>query len=67
MFLLTLERCRVPGGRDRHAIHVMLYHVVPGVAAYSTDLTDGQVIPTLEGSDLTVDLGQGPEASLCSC
>ena len=45
----------------------MLYHVVPGVAAYSTDLTDGQVIPTLEGSDLTVDLGQGPEASLCSC
>ena len=35
---------------------VLLYHVVPGVAAYSTDLTDGQVITTLEGSDLTVDL-----------
>ena len=39
---------------------VLLYHVVPGVAAYSTDLFDGQVIPTaLEGLGLTVDLSDG--------
>merc|ERR1712037_1022650 len=36
--------------------NVLTFHVVPGVAAKSTDLTDGQMLPTLEGSDLTVDL-----------
>ncbi|KAG7671704.1 hypothetical protein Ndes2526B_g07407 [Nannochloris sp. 'desiccata'] len=32
---------------------VLQYHVVPAVA-FSTDLTDGQVIPTLLGATLTV-------------
>eukprot|EP00884_Botryococcus_braunii_P019381 jgi/Botrbrau1/6126/Bobra.331_2s0021.1 len=37
---------------------VLKYHVVPGVAANSTSLTNGQVLPTLlTGSTLTVDLG----------
>merc|ERR1712176_832689 len=35
---------------------VLLYHVVPAVA-FSTDLTDGQVLPTLDGENtLTVDI-----------
>merc|ERR1719408_1001863 len=38
---------------------VLLYHVVPAVA-FSTDLSDGQVLPTLlEGAELTVDLTDG--------
>jgi len=37
---------------------VLLYHIVPAVA-YSTDLTDGQVLPTLNGADLVVDLSSG--------
>ena len=39
--------------------NVLLYHVVPAVA-FSTDLSDGQVLPTLlEGAELTVDLSDG--------
>merc|ERR1711907_118803 len=35
---------------------ILLYHVVPAVA-FSTDLSDGQVLPTLDGdSTLTVDI-----------
>merc|ERR1712176_849443 len=37
---------------------VLLYHVVPAVA-FSTDLTDGQVLPTLNGAELVVDLSSG--------
>merc|ERR1712118_238174 len=37
---------------------VLLYHVVPAVA-FSTDLTDGQVLPTLNGAELVVDLSRG--------
>ena len=39
---------------------MLLYHVVP-VAALSSDLSDGQVLPTLAGVDLTVDLSEGVE------
>lgn len=36
---------------------ILSYHVVPGVAALSTDLTDGQVLPTLlAGQNLTVNI-----------
>lgn len=39
---------------------VLSYHVVPGVAANSADLMDGQILPTLLGtSSLTVDLSAG--------
>ena len=37
---------------------VLLYHVVAG-AAFSTDLTDGMELLTLEGDPLTVDLSDG--------
>lgn len=33
---------------------ILTYHVVPGVAAASTDLTDGQMVTTLQGDDLTI-------------
>ena len=40
---------------------ILLYHVVPGVAAFSTDLSDGQVLPTAspDGLELIVDLEGG--------
>ena len=37
---------------------VLLYHVVDGVVP-STALSDGQVVPTLQGGTLTVDLDAG--------
>merc|ERR1712054_471260 len=37
---------------------VLLYHVVPAVA-FSTDLSNGQVLPTLNGAELVVDLTDG--------
>merc|ERR1712054_729068 len=38
---------------------ILLYHVVPGVAAFSTDLSDGQVLPMASGLDIIVDLEGG--------
>merc|ERR1712176_169394 len=37
---------------------ILLYHVVPAVA-FSSDLSDGQVLPTLNGAELVVDLTDG--------
>lgn len=37
---------------------ILLYHVV-GAKALSTDLSDGQMITTLEGTDVTVTLSEG--------
>jgi hypothetical protein len=37
---------------------ILLYHVV-GAKALSTDLSDGQMITTLQGSDLTVRISEG--------
>ncbi len=37
---------------------ILLYHVV-GAKALSTDLSDGQMIPTLEGSDVQVSITDG--------
>lgn len=33
---------------------ILTYHVVPGVAALSEGLTDGQMVTTLQGEDLTI-------------
>ncbi len=45
---------------DRELLSVILtYHVIAGVAAPSTGLTDGQVLPTVQGENLTVDLNGG--------
>ncbi|NHF58056.1 fasciclin [Flavobacteriaceae bacterium TP-CH-4] len=38
---------------------ILTYHVVSGVAAKSTDLSDGQAIGTLQGEDVTVRLEGG--------
>ncbi|MDU8886594.1 fasciclin domain-containing protein, partial [Yeosuana sp. MJ-SS3] len=35
------------------------YHVVAGAAAYSTDLSDGQMIETAQGESITVSLTGG--------
>ncbi len=40
-------------------IKVLTYHVVPGTAAFSTDLSDGQHIPTLQGENLGIVLNNG--------
>ena len=38
---------------------ILTYHVVSGIAAYSTDLSDGQMIPTAQGESVTVNLTGG--------
>ncbi|MEM9648234.1 MAG: fasciclin domain-containing protein, partial [Bacteroidota bacterium] len=38
---------------------ILTYHVISGTAAQSTDLSDGQTLTTLQGSDLTVSLDGG--------
>jgi len=40
-------------------VKVLTYHVVPDIAAFSTDLFDGQSIPTLQGENLGVNLKNG--------
>lgn len=40
---------------------VLKYHVVSGVNAQSDEITHGQVLPTLNGSTLTVDLTTGAQ------
>ena len=38
---------------------ILTYHVIAGVAAYSTDLSDGQAIETAQGQSVTVNLTGG--------
>lgn len=38
---------------------ILTYHVVSGVAAKSTDLSEGQMIPTVQGEDVTINLEGG--------
>ncbi|WP_343486776.1 fasciclin domain-containing protein [Allomuricauda sp. d1] len=40
-------------------IDILKYHVVAGTAAFSTDLTDGQMITTVNGGDVTISLDGG--------
>jgi len=45
---------------DRQLLSAILtYHVIAGVAAPSTGLTDGQVLATVQGENLSVDLDGG--------
>lgn len=39
--------------------NILTYHVVSGVAAYSTDLSDGQMISTAQGEPITINLTGG--------
>jgi len=38
---------------------ILTYHVVGGIAAKSTDLSDGQTIATVQGEEVTISLGGG--------
>lgn len=38
---------------------ILTYHVVDGVAAKSTDLTEGQTVTTIQGENLTISLAGG--------
>jgi transforming growth factor-beta-induced protein len=38
---------------------ILTYHVVPGVAARSSGLTNGQMVTTLQGDDLTIGVSGG--------
>lgn len=40
-------------------VTILTYHVVAGTAALSTDLTDGQMITTFQGEDVTVTIHEG--------
>ncbi len=40
-------------------VDILTYHVVAGTAAFSTDLSDGQSIPTVQGESVGVDLSSG--------
>jgi uncharacterized surface protein with fasciclin (FAS1) repeats len=38
---------------------VLTYHVVPGILGYSSGLTNGTVLPTVNGTNLTVTINNG--------
>ncbi|MCL6275319.1 fasciclin domain-containing protein [Muricauda sp. 2012CJ35-5] len=40
-------------------IDILTYHVVAGTAAFSTDLIDGQMIPTVSEDEVTIKLNDG--------
>ena len=40
-------------------VTILTYHVVAGAAVFSTDLSDGQVVETLLGETVVVDLSDG--------
>lgn len=40
-------------------IDILTYHVVAGTAAFSTDLMDGQMIPTVSEDEVTIKLNDG--------
>ncbi|MDT0622539.1 fasciclin domain-containing protein [Croceitalea vernalis] len=40
-------------------IQVLTYHVVAGTEAFSTDLSDGQTIQTVQGENITINLNGG--------
>ncbi|MDR9366175.1 MAG: fasciclin domain-containing protein [Balneolaceae bacterium] len=53
----TLESLLLEENRDK-LIQILTYHVVPG-KVMSTDLEDGMMAETVEGSSITVDLDGG--------
>ncbi|MDW3224152.1 MAG: fasciclin domain-containing protein [Paracoccaceae bacterium] len=46
-------------------VAILTYHVVPG-KVMSTDLSDGMTATTVQGGDLTVDLGEGVKINTAS-
>lgn len=54
----SLEDFDTPAEKELLA-KVLTYHVVSGAAALSTDLTAGQMIPTVQGENVTINLTGG--------
>merc|ERR1712222_239341 len=62
---VLVEALTAAGLADTEALtNVLTFHVVPDVAAMSSDLTDGQMLPTMEGDDLTVDLSMPDKVAI---
>jgi uncharacterized surface protein with fasciclin (FAS1) repeats len=53
----TVESLLMEENRDQ-LVSILTYHVVPG-AVMSTDLSDGMTATTVQGSDITVSIGEG--------
>lgn len=53
----TVEELLKPENKDKLTA-ILTYHVVPG-KVMSTDLTDGMMAATVEGSEITIDLDNG--------
>jgi len=53
----TVESLLLPENKDQ-LVAILTYHVVPG-KVMSTDLSDGMMAATVEGSDVTIDLSDG--------
>jgi len=53
----TVESLLMEENRDQ-LVAVLTYHVVPG-AVMSGDLSDGMMATTVQGSDITISLGEG--------
>jgi len=53
----TVESLLLEENRDQ-LVSILTYHVVPG-AVMSGDLSDGMMATTVQGSDVTVSLGEG--------
>jgi len=45
-------------------VDILSYHVVAGVGAKSSSLTDGQTVTTLQGQDLTIGVSAGPTVTI---
>lgn len=54
----TVDELLKPENKDKLTA-VLTYHVVPG-KVMSTDLTDDAMVATVQGSDVTIDLDNGP-------
>lgn len=48
-----------PGLTVDQLTKILEYHVINGTVAYSTTLTNGEQVPTVEGSDVTISLRHG--------
>ena len=54
----TVEELLKPENKDKLTA-ILTYHVIPG-KVMSTDLTDDAMVTTVQGSDVTIDLDNGP-------
>lgn len=57
----TVENLLKPENKDQ-LVSILTYHVVPG-KVISTDLSDGLMAKTVQGSDVTITLDGGPKVN----